>query len=132
MEWKDYIKKLNTYFNAEDFKARLKKTTTKGWIVCGIWSTLYIAFIIWVAWGDWASLCWLLLLPIVMDMFTTQYIPWKWWKKYKPLTKEEEAKGMKNPTANAKQITANIPKKKSGRYSRNERNMVNITLKPSL
>ena len=100
MEWKDYIKKLNPYFNAEDFKARLKKTTTKGWIVCGIWSTLYIAFIIWVAWGDWASLCWLLLLPIIMDMFTTQYIPWKWWKKYKPLTKEEEAKGMKNPTAN--------------------------------
>ena len=39
--------------------------------------------------------------------------------------------GMKNPIAKAKQMIASTPKKNMGRYSRNERNMVKITLKPS-
>ena len=94
------LQNLKNYFNVKDFKERLHKVSRKGWIACGIWSTLYFAFVLWVAWGDWASLGWLIFLPIIMDMFTTQYIPWKWWKKYKPLTKEEEAQGKKNPYAN--------------------------------
>ena len=82
------------------FQDRIKDVTTKGWISCGVWCAIYIAFVVWVAWGDWASLGWLVLLPIIADMFTTKYIPWNWWKKYKPLTKEEEAAGKKNPHAN--------------------------------
>ena len=83
------------------FQDRIKSVSTKGWISCGVWCTIYIAFIIWVAWSDWASLGWLILLPIIADIFTTKYIPWSWWKKYKPLTREEEAAGKKNPYANA-------------------------------
>ena len=82
------------------FQDRIKDVTTKGWISCGVWCAIYIAFVVWVAWGDWASLGWLVLLPVIADMFTTKYIPWNWWKKYKPLTKEEEAAGKKNPHAN--------------------------------
>ncbi len=85
----------------KSFQDRIHKVTTKGWISCGVWCAIYIAFVVWVAWGDWASLGWLVLLPIIADMFTTKYIPWNWWKKYKPLTKEEEAAGKKNPHANS-------------------------------
>ena len=60
------------------FKQRIQSVTTKGWVAYGIWSAVYIAFIIWVACGDprqghgdWASLGWLALLPVIMDMFTT-------------------------------------------------------------
>ena len=84
----------------KSFQDRIKDVTTKGWISCGVWCAIYIAFVVWVAWGDRASLGWLVLLPIIADMFTTKYIPWNWWKKYKPLTKEEEAAGKKNPHAN--------------------------------
>jgi len=42
-----------------------------------------VAFVIWVAWGDWKSLGWLVLLPLIVDMFTTKYINYSWWKKYK-------------------------------------------------
>ena len=80
---------------------RIKEVPTKGWISCGVWCAIYIAFVVWVAWGDWASLGWLVLLPIIADMFTTKYIRWDWWKKYKPLTPEEEAAGQKNPHANS-------------------------------
>ena len=83
------------------FQDRIKSVSTKGWISCGVWCTIYIAFIIWVAWSDWASLGWFILLPVIADIFTTKYIPWSWWKKYKPLTREEEAAGKKNPYANA-------------------------------
>ena len=83
------------------FQDRIKDVTTKGWISCGVWCAIYIAFVVWVAWGDWASLGWLVLLPVIADMFTTKYIPWNWWKKYKPLTKEEEAAGKKNPDTNS-------------------------------
>jgi len=85
----------------KSFQDRIKEVTTRGWISCGIWCAIYIAFVVWVAWGDWASLGWLVLLPIIADMFTTKYIPWNWWKKYKPLTAEEEAEGKKNPHANS-------------------------------
>ena len=92
----------------KSFNDRIKEVSAKGWIACGVWSTIYIAFVMWVAWGDWASLGWLVLLPIVMDIFTTKYIPWSWWKKYKPdevenrKRKTEEGKQKaKNPHANA-------------------------------
>ena len=54
-----------------------------GWVRAGVWSALYIAFVIWVAWGDWASLGWLVLLPLIVDAFTTKYINYNWWRKYK-------------------------------------------------
>ena len=63
---------------------RLKKVTTKGWIAAGCWSALYIAFIVWLAWDDAKSLWWLLILPVIVDAFTTKFINWSWWKKYKP------------------------------------------------
>ena len=65
------------------FKNRLAEVTRGGWIRAGIWSALYIAFVIWVAWGDWRSLGWLVLLPLIIDAFTTKYINYSWWRKYK-------------------------------------------------
>ena len=62
---------------------RLAEVTRGGWIRAGIWSALYVAFIVWVAWGDWKSLGWLILLPLIIDMFTTRYINYSWWRKYK-------------------------------------------------
>ena len=62
---------------------RIKETTRGGWIRAGIWGTLYVVFVVWVAWGDWKSLGWLVLLPLVVDMFTTKYINYSWWRKYK-------------------------------------------------
>lgn len=80
----------------ENFKNRIKKVTRGEWIRAGIWSTLYVLFVIWVAYGDydptnqdspgtpdWASLGWLVLLPLVIDAFTTHYINYSWWKRYK-------------------------------------------------
>ena len=66
-----------------NFKERIENVTRGGWIRAGIWSALYIAFVIWVAWGDWASLGWLALLPLIVDAFTTKYINYGWWRKYK-------------------------------------------------
>ena len=86
--------------NMKSFQERIKKVTLKGWISCAVSSIAYIAFIIWVAWGDWKSLAWIVLLPVIIDAFTTKYINWGWWKKYKPITKEEQAKGIKRPQAN--------------------------------
>ena len=62
---------------------RLAQTTRGSWIRAGVWSALYIAFVIWVAWGDWKSLGWLVLLPLIVDAFTTKYINYNWWRKYK-------------------------------------------------
>lgn len=67
----------------KSFKDRINEVTRGGWIRAGIWSALYIAFIIWVAWGDWKSLGWLALLPLIVDAFTTKYINYSWWRKYK-------------------------------------------------
>ena len=73
----------------KSFKDRIAEVSRGGWIRAGIWSALYIAFVIWVAWGDWKSLGWLVLLPLVVDMFTTRYINYSWRKKYG----EGESKG---------------------------------------
>ena len=67
----------------KSFQDRIKETTRGGWIRAGIWSAVYIAFVVWVAWGDWKSLGWLVLLPLIVDMFTTRYINYSWWRKYK-------------------------------------------------
>ena len=77
---------------------RLQHVTRREWIRCAVWSTLYIVFVVWVAWDDWASLGWLCLLPVIMDMFTTRFIPWNWWKRYKPAEKDEPANPKANPT----------------------------------
>ena len=77
---------------------RIAQVTCKQWIRGGIWSAIYIVFVFWVAWGDWASLGWLVLLPVIMDMFTTRYIPWNWWKRYKPAEKDEKPNPKANPT----------------------------------
>ena len=81
----------------KSFKNRVLDTPRGGWVRAGIWCTVYIVFVIWVAWGDWKSLGWLLLLPLIADLFTTKYIPWSWWRKYKPAEKGEP----ENPHANA-------------------------------
>lgn len=67
----------------KSFKDRIADVTRGGWIRAGVWSGLYIAFVIWVAWGDWKSLGWLVLLPLIIDAFTTKYINYSWWRKYK-------------------------------------------------
>ncbi|MBP5477577.1 MAG: signal peptidase I [Paludibacteraceae bacterium] len=77
---------------------RLGQVTVGQWIRGGIWSAIYIVFVVWVAWGDWASLGWLVLLPVIMDMFTTRFIPWNWWKRYKPAEKDEQPNPKANPT----------------------------------
>lgn len=46
------------------------------------WCSAYTLFVIWVAWGDWMSLGWLVLLPVIADMFWTKRIPWSWWRRY--------------------------------------------------
>ena len=67
----------------KSFQDKIKEVPRGGWVRAGIWCTLYIAFILWVAWGDWASLGWLALLPLIADAFTTKYINYSWWRKYK-------------------------------------------------
>ena len=50
----------------------------KNWIKCAIWSLIYVLFIAWVG-NYW----WLLLLPFIVDIFVTRFIPWDFWKKTK-------------------------------------------------
>ena len=65
------------------FQDRIKEVTRGGWIRAGVWGALYVAFVLWVAWGDWNSLGWLVILPLIVDAFTTKYINYGWWRKYK-------------------------------------------------
>ena len=58
-------------------KNRFKKTV-KEWIKWAIWSLIYVLFILWVG-NCW----WLLLLPLILDLFITRFIPWDFWKKTK-------------------------------------------------
>ena len=83
----------------KSFQDRISEVPRGGWIRAGVWSALYVAFVIWVAWGDWASLGWLVLLPLVVDMFTTKYINYSWWRKYKP--KESKVESQKSKAGNA-------------------------------
>lgn len=81
----------------KSFKDRIGEVKVKGWVAAGVWSAVFVAFVVWCAWDDSKSLWWLLLLPVIVDMFTTKYIPWNWWRRYKPLTKEEREAGKVNP-----------------------------------
>ena len=83
----------------KSFQDRVRETSRGGWIRAGIWSALYVAFVIWVAWGDWASLGWLALLPFIVDAFTTKYINYSWWRKYKP--EESKVESQKSKAGNA-------------------------------
>ena len=65
------------------FQDRIKETPRGGWIRAAIWCAIYIVFVVWVAWGDWKSLGWLALLPLIADAFTTKYINYSFWRKYK-------------------------------------------------
>ncbi len=64
-------------------KERIQNCPKKGMIAAACWCAVYVAFVIWVSIGHWSSLGWLLLLPIIADMFITKYIPWTWWKSIK-------------------------------------------------
>ena len=81
------------------FQDRINEVPRGGWIRAGVWSALYIAFVIWVAWGDWKSLGWLALLPLIVDAFTTKYINYSWWRKYKP--EESKVESQKSKAGNA-------------------------------
>ncbi len=72
-------------------KERLKNIPRKQWIKAAVWGTLYLLFLLWH--GNW---WWVLLLPFILDAFTTKFIPWTWWKRYKPASKDEAP----NPKAN--------------------------------
>ena len=63
--------------SADKQTSRLQKSL-KQWIKCSVWSIIYILFIVWVG-NYW----WLLGLPVVFDLFITNYIPWTWWKNTK-------------------------------------------------
>lgn len=51
------------------------KVTTKDIVKCVIWSSLYIAFLVWSHswWG-------FLFLPLIFDIYITRFIRWAWWK----------------------------------------------------
>lgn len=59
-------------------KERLSRVKSSRWIRFSIVSIIFIA---WVAWlGSW----WVLLfLPLLADIYLTQFIPWSWWKHAK-------------------------------------------------
>lgn len=63
--------------NTEKESSRFDKPLNQ-WIKAGVWSLVYILFIVWVG-NYW----WLLGLPVVFDAFVTHYIPWTWWKSTK-------------------------------------------------
>lgn len=64
----------------------MKKPTFKrpasSWIKLSVWTLIFVLFIIWVG-NYW----WLLLYPIIFDIFITKIIPWTFWKKYKETNK---------------------------------------------
>ncbi len=50
----------------------------KQWIKAILWCIIYILFIVWVG-NYW----WLVLLPLVFDVFITKLVPWTWWRNLK-------------------------------------------------
>jgi len=66
-----------------NWKERIEKVTHRDWVKAAVWGAVYVVFVVWVAWEDWASLGWLALLPVIVDAFTTKYINWGFWRKYK-------------------------------------------------
>ena len=66
--------------NTEITASRFKKPA-KQWIKCAFWSLIFVLFVSWVG-----NFWWLLLLPIIFDVYITKIIPWTWWKKSKNKT----------------------------------------------
>ena len=61
--------------NLKERLARVKKTR---WIRFGVVAAIFIAWVIWL--GSW----WVLLfLPLLADIYLTQFIPWTWWRRAK-------------------------------------------------
>jgi signal peptidase I len=50
----------------------------KNWLKFAIWGLIFVLFIVWVG-----NFWWLLLLPLIFDIFITKFIPYTWWKKTK-------------------------------------------------
>ena len=62
-------------------KQRLARVKRTRWIRFGIVAAIFIAWVIWL--GSW----WVILfLPLLADIYLTQYIPWTWWKRSKNRT----------------------------------------------
>ena len=71
----------------EKIKERLAHVSKREWIIASICGVSYFLFVLWNAIGHPLSWLWLLLLPVVLDIFTTKIVPWDWWKKYKDTNK---------------------------------------------
>ncbi len=50
--------------------------TRKDWIKMSTYLVLYILFLIWIK--SWLGI---IVIPFIIDNYTTHIIPWKWWKK---------------------------------------------------
>ncbi|MDR2684339.1 MAG: signal peptidase I [Prevotellaceae bacterium] len=61
-------------------KDRLKKPL-KNWFKFGICGLIFVLFIAWVG-----NFWWLLLLPLIFDIYITKLVPYTWWKKTKNKT----------------------------------------------
>ena len=57
---------------------KLKDIPLKQWIKAIIATIFYVLFIVWVG-NYW----WLLLLPFILDVYLTKFVPWTFWKKTK-------------------------------------------------
>ena len=57
------------------------ETDRKALIKMSVYLALYIAFLVWVK--SWMGL---LVVPFIVDNYTTHIIPWKWWKNLKNKT----------------------------------------------
>ena len=57
---------------------KLKDIPLKQWIKAIIATIFYVLFIVWVG-NYW----WLLLLPLILDVYLTKFVPWTFWKKTK-------------------------------------------------
>ena len=64
-----------------DFLGRTVKTTRKAFIKMSVYLALYIAFLVWVK--SWLGV---IVIPFIIDNYTTRFIPWKWWKNLKSKT----------------------------------------------
>lgn len=61
-----------------DLIGRLKKVRPTRWARFGAVSLLFFLWVIWMR-NAWLLLIW----PLLIDIYITQYIPWSWWKKSK-------------------------------------------------
>lgn len=69
------------------FIERIKNVTVRQWVIATIWSSIYVGFITWLAWNHPLSWLWITILPFIIDVFTTHFIPWTWWRKYRDTNK---------------------------------------------